>query len=316
VSRRTSSGGHAAQVLAHRREPEGLPPGHRDVVEADHAHVAGHAESEDAAGVERAQRDDVVAAHEGGRARRTIAREQVQRRVAAGRERERPAADPRVGQGELGARAELAVAAGARVGRPEHRGDPLMPDRVQRTRQQAGALDVVDRARRVVAVVQDAVEEHEREPAGLQQRGGLCVEVRRGEDCAVDRSVHEMVDVVVSGAQQDRPHAGRLQADLQRVEQLEVEGVVDLLDDDADPARAPGGQAATAIARHVAERAGRLRHPYAGELGHARVASQRARDRGLGDPRGDGDVVARWWSHGPAKRTAAYVCKTRGEGHT
>ena len=85
------------------------------------------------------------------------------------------------GQGELGAHAELAVAAGARVGRPEHRGDPLMPRRVQRARQQAGALDVVDRARRVVAVVQDAVEEHEREPRACSSAGACasrCVAVR------------------------------------------------------------------------------------------------------------------------------------------
>lgn len=62
---------------------------------------------------------------------------------------------------------------------------------------------------------------------------------------------------------------------VQRIEQLEVERVAEILDDDADPSGAPRREAAAALAWDVAERLGGVENALSCRLGDARVAAQR-----------------------------------------
>src|SRR4051794_30773760 len=272
--------GHPAQVLADGREPEDLPSGHRDVVEAGDAHVLRHVQAEGVGGVDRADGDDVVGAQH---RRRALARgEQLGAAAVADGEREPPAAHPCGGQrdarlAEHVTDAGLAVAAGARRLGTEDRGDITMP-RAQRLLGQRDRADaVVDRARRALWVVDGAVEQHEREVPRAQLDRERGVEVRRREDRAVDRAVDEALDalgVVALRGQDDHPHAGALEALVEDVEELEVERVVEALDDAPDPARAAPCQAAAAVARDVAEPLRGGEHAEPGGLGHARVTAQ------------------------------------------
>ena len=162
----------------------------------------------------------------------------------------------------------------------------LMAERDQMIGRQPDAVGIVAAEHRHVGALDRARDQHRRQAVVLGEPDVLGRRAdRRRHDDAVGAELQQRVDegalllqlIVVVGEEEGLPAAVELAFD--RAQDLGEERVHDVVDDDADDARARGAQARRAAVVDVADGAGMLLDALARGVGDERAVAQRQRDR-------------------------------------